>query len=88
MRKKKDSSPFTQSSEGLRLASVDSFENFYYYRNSDLAINTPIRKIKNFPELPKKNYLFDMGYPYFMSLKGNHVAFTSDLGLFIFELTP
>jgi hypothetical protein len=39
------------------------------------------------PEIIRKHqYLFDMGYPYYMKALGNIVAITTDLGLCIFRI--
>ena len=41
----------------------------------------------NVPEPIKKHqYLFDMGYPYYMKVFGNILALTTDLGLCVFRL--
>lgn len=43
--------------------------------------------LKTVPEAIKKHqYLFDMGYPYYVKALGNIVAITTDLGLCIFKI--
>lgn len=44
-------------------------------------------RIPNFPKLPGNTYLFDMGYPYYISVDSKNLSFTSDQGLFILDRT-
>lgn len=42
--------------------------------------------LMNFPSTVSDYKQFDMGYPYYMALEENNLAFTTDLGLFVLKL--
>lgn len=44
-------------------------------------------KVKDTPsDIAKHKYLFDMGYPYYLSMRHSKVAFTCDLGILTYEI--
>jgi len=86
-RKVPDEKTSLKHTDSITIVSIDTSENLYVYKNSKVTHMIPLREIPNFPKLQKKNYLFDMGYPYFVAFYGNYIAFTSDLGLFIIDIT-
>jgi len=69
----------------LVIVTIDHSEQMFVYQDNKLAKVIEIRKIPNFPSLAKNTYLFDMGYPYYLSVDAKHISFTSDVGLFIVE---
>lgn len=38
------------------------------------------------PCVVQTKYLFDMGYPYYVKANDNHIAVTTDIGLYIIKL--
>lgn len=54
---------------------------------SNCLLFTRLPSLDNVPDLLKKHsYLFDMGYPYYISSRDNVVAFTTDFGLCIIRI--
>lgn len=45
-----------------------------------------IRVVSTHADLVKHKYLFDMGYPYYMRVRENRLAVTSDLGILVYSL--
>jgi len=72
-------------SGGLQVFSIDYTEKLCIYQDHKVSQVIDLRKLPDFPKLPSNTYLFDMGYPYFISVDSKNFSFTSDQGLFILE---
>lgn len=70
-----------------RLVSVDFNGIYKEWKNGSVVKVAHLWNSTNVPEPIKKHqYLFDMGYPYYLKVRENIVAITTDLGLCIFKL--
>ena len=73
--------------KNYRLASVDFNGIYKEWKNGAVTRTHSLWSAASIPEPIKKHqYLFDMGYPYYMKVFGNILALTTDLGLCIFRL--
>lgn len=70
-----------------RLTSVDFNGVYKEWKNGSVTRTYALWHTKNVPEgIKKHQYLFDMGYPYYMKVMGNILAITTDLGLCLFRI--
>jgi hypothetical protein len=71
----------------FRLISVDFNGVYNEWKNGNITKTINLWATKNVPEIIRKHqYLFDMGYPYYIKALGNILAITTDLGLCIFRI--
>lgn len=71
----------------FRLVSVDFNGIYKEWKNNIVVKSVNLWSCKNVPEsIRKHQYLFDMGYPYYLKVFQNTVAITTDLGLCIFKI--
>jgi hypothetical protein len=69
------------------LASVDFNGIYKEWKNGNVIRTENLWNTKNIPdEIKKHQYLFDMGYPYYLKVFGSIIAITTDLGLCIFKI--
>ena len=73
--------------EHYEIASVDFNGVFQHWRKDNIIMTKNLWGIKNVPpEISKHQFLFDMGYPYYLKMFGSILAITTDLGLCIFKM--
>lgn len=71
----------------FRLISVDFNGVYKEWKNNSVTKTLNLWTTKNVPQPIKKHqYLFDMGYPYYLKVYENILAITTDLGLCIFRI--
>ena len=76
-----------RESPDYSIISVDYNGFFTQWRTTAIIQRFPLWDIPEVPkEIKKHQYLFDMGYAYYVEMHRDKLAVTTDLGLFIFTL--
>ena len=72
------------------LVSIDASENLSVYRGKGSKLEEQstfsIKNAKGFPQELRGKELFGMGYPYYVVMYDQGIAFSSDYGIFYFGL--
>lgn len=76
-----------RSSPDYAIASVDFNGFFKLWKTTAVAMTVNLWDLPQVPkEIKKHQYLFDMGYAYYIQVYKDILAVTTDLGLFVFTL--
>jgi hypothetical protein len=76
-----------RESPDYSIVSVDFNGMFIHWRTSAVSHRCFLWDIAEVPrEIKKHQYLFDMGYAYYIKMHNKVIAITTDLGLFVFTL--
>ena len=73
---------------------IDESEHLYVYKGSTtgskkpLGMSTQVKFLSNLPEEIVEKDLFGMGYPYFVSLYSDMIAFSTDYGVAYLKYDP
>jgi hypothetical protein len=81
-----------QTQQSYIITAIDDSESVLIFDSEKINQNgRPLQscKINSFKEIPpkiKQKDLFGLGYPYFICSYANRLAFSSDYGIFVFEI--
>ena len=85
-----------ENSGSFTLTCLDESENLYVYKappqktgaKKVFCMSTPLKNLGNIPQEMREKDLFGMGYPYYVTLYANYVAFSTDYGVVLVKFNP
>lgn len=77
-----------EAGDGYTLCCLDESENVYVFKGpakQPSRIVENVKRMGNLPQELREKDLFGMGYPYYVTLYGSAIAFSSDYGVVLLK---
>ena len=77
-----------EAGDGFTLCCLDESEYIYVFKGpakQPPRISENVKRMGNLPQELREKDLFGMGYPYYVTLYGSTIAFSSDYGVVLLK---